>query len=88
MTLADMALFDICFRAAGEQFKAVTVTMNAEFVGPGPIGEFVEASGELIKQGKSLSFVRGLITAKGQTMLSFSGSLKRLSQPPLLFLGD
>lgn len=76
MTLADMALFDIFFRAEG-QSKAVTVTMNAEFIGPGPIGEFIEASGEVIRAGKSLVFVRGLVSAKGAPLLSFSGTLKR-----------
>ncbi len=78
MTLADMSLFDICFRAAG-RLKAVTVTMNAEFIGPGPIGEFIEASGEMTRAGKSLLFARGLITANGNSILSFSGTLKRVS---------
>ena len=78
MTLADMSLFDICFRALG-RIKAVTVTMNAEFLGPGPIGEFIEATGEMTKAGKSLVFARGLITAKGKSVLSFSGSLKQIS---------
>lgn len=78
MTLADMSLFDICFRALG-QLKAVTVTMNAEFLGAGPIGEFVEATGEITKAGKSLIFARGLISAGGNSILSFSGSLKRIS---------
>ena len=77
MTLADMSLFDICFREAG-MFPAVTVTMNAEFVRPGPIGSFIEAAGEVVKSGKSMMFARGLVTAEGKTLLSFSGSIKRL----------
>ena len=78
MTLADMSLFDICFRAVGS-LKAVTVSMNADFIGPGPVGEFIEASGEMTKAGKSLFFARGLISAKGKAILSFSGTLKRVS---------
>jgi len=78
MTLADMALFDICFRAEGKMFKAVTVTLNAEFLTPAPIGEFIEASGEVVKSGKRLSFVRGLVVAHEKTILSFSGSLMRI----------
>ena len=58
MTLADMSLFDIAMRAASIE-RAVTVTMNAEFVGPGRIGEFIEATGELVKEGGSLLFLRG-----------------------------
>ncbi len=78
LTLADMSLFDVCFRALG-RLKAVTVTMNAEFLGPGPVGEFIEATGDMTKAGRSLIFARGLITANGKSILSFSGSLKRIS---------
>lgn len=78
MTLADMSLWDICRRSVGD-FMAVTVTLNAEFLNPGPIGEFIEASGQMTKGGKSLLFSQGLITAAGKPILSFSGSLKRLS---------
>ncbi|MEQ8936584.1 MAG: PaaI family thioesterase [Amphiplicatus sp.] len=78
LTLADMSLFDICFRAAGGRFKAVTVSLNCEFLSAGPIGEFIEASGEMTRGGKSLMFARGLITAAGKPLMSFSGILKRL----------
>lgn len=81
LTLADMALFDICFRALG-RFRAVTVTLNSEFLGAASIGEFIEASGELIGGGKSLLFARGLVTAKGEALMSFSGAVKRLGGPP------
>lgn len=78
MTLADMALFNICLKRTTID-KAVTVTFNAEFLAAGPIGEFIEATGEMTKEGKSLLFVRGLVTVKGTSLLSFSGTLKRLS---------
>jgi uncharacterized protein (TIGR00369 family) len=77
MTLADMSLWDICRRKVGP-FRGVTVTMNAEFLRPGPTGCFVEATGETLAVGKRMLFARGLVTAKGKTLLSFSGSLKRL----------
>ncbi len=77
MTLADMALWDICRRSEGV-FRGVTVTMNSEFVGAGPIGVFIEATGEMTKAGRSLMFARGLVTSDGKPLLSFSGTLKRL----------
>ncbi|MEE2691489.1 MAG: PaaI family thioesterase [Pseudomonadota bacterium] len=77
LTLADMSLFDICFRALG-RFKAVTVTLNSEFLGAGPVGAFIESTGEMTRSGKSLLFSRGLITAAGKPLMSFSGILKRL----------
>lgn len=78
LTLADMALWDICRREVGV-FRGVTVTLNAEFVGPGPIGEFIEATGDVVKLGRKMMFARGLISAKGDMLMSFSGTLKRIS---------
>jgi acyl-coenzyme A thioesterase PaaI-like protein len=77
LTLADMSLFDICFRSIGK-FRAVTVTLNSEFLGAGPVGAFIEASGELLRAGKTMLFCRGLITAKGAPVMSYSGTLKRV----------
>ncbi|GAB4524372.1 MAG: PaaI family thioesterase [Amphiplicatus sp.] len=77
-TLADMALFDICFRALG-RFRAATVTLNSEFLEPAPIGAFIEATGELTRAGRTLLFARGLISAEGKPVMSFSGSVRRLS---------
>lgn len=76
MTLADMSLWDICRRRIG-MFKAATVTLNAEFVSAGRVGQFVTATGEMTHAGKSLLFARGLVSADGETLLSFSGTLKR-----------
>jgi acyl-coenzyme A thioesterase PaaI-like protein len=77
LTLADMALFDACFRTHG-RFRAVTVTLNSEFLEAGKIGEFIEARGELVGGGRSIMFVRGLVTAGERRLLNFSGAVKRL----------
>ncbi len=78
MTLADMSLWDICRRVIGP-FRAVTVCVNAEFIGPGPIGKFIMATGEPTKIGKSLLFARGMVTCEGEPLLAFSGTLKRVN---------
>jgi len=77
LTLADMALWDICRREIGV-FRGVTVTINGEFVGAGPVGEFIEATGEMVRAGGKLLFARGIISVKGETLMSFSGTLKRI----------
>ncbi len=77
LTLADMALWDICRRASGP-FKAVTLTLNAEFIAPGPVGRFIHASGLALRIGKSVMFARGDVRCGETLLLSFSGSLKRL----------
>ena len=75
LSLADMALFDICHRARGA-FRAVTVSLSSEFLAPAPIGAFIEATGEMMGGGKSLLFSRGMVSANGRALLSFSGTLK------------
>lgn len=78
LTLADIALFDICARARGQVFRAVTVSLSSEFLAPGPIGAFIEATGEMTGGGKSLMFCRGLVSADGKALLSFAGILKAI----------
>jgi acyl-coenzyme A thioesterase PaaI-like protein len=68
MTFADFTLFDR---------HAVTATFNAEFVGAVPPGSLVEARAEIVKAGKSMVFMRGLITTGGEPVLSFSATLKK-----------
>jgi len=77
LTLADMSLWDICRRAAGP-LQAVTLTLNAEFIAPGPIGHFIIASGVATRIGRSILFARGEIRFGEQLLLTFSGTLKRL----------
>lgn len=78
LTLADMALWDICRRVVG-RFRGVTVTMNSEFLSPGPVGKFIMATGETTRIGKSMMFARGLVTCDGEKLLAFSGALKRIN---------
>ncbi|WDI32450.1 PaaI family thioesterase [Hyphococcus flavus] len=77
LTLADMALFDICRRKIG-LFRAVTVSLNSEFLRPGKVGTFIHASGETTAIGKSILFARGLVSADDKPLMNFSGTLKRL----------
>jgi acyl-coenzyme A thioesterase PaaI-like protein len=77
MTLADMALFNICFHAIG-RFQGVTLSTTVDFIAAGPVGEFIEATGEATKASGSVLFARGRILAKGATLATFSGSLKRI----------
>ena len=77
LTLADMALFDICRRRIGP-FRAVTITLNTEFLAPAPIGAFIEAGGEMTGGGRKILMCRGLVTAAHTSLMSFSGTLRRV----------
>ena len=79
MTFADYALFAIAQSVLGEG-HAVTVSFSSDFVGPAHPGDLVEATGEVVKAGKSMVFIRGLITTGGETMMSFSGVIKKVGR--------
>ncbi len=77
MSLADTSLFVIGHDAMNGQ-SGVTVSFTGDFVGPVRIGDLVEARGEVVRDGGSLMFVRGLVTASGRPALNFSGVVKKL----------
>lgn len=77
MTFADFSLFAIAWKELADS-RAVTVSLSGEFVGPARPGDLVTATGEVIKAGGSLLFVRGLISTGDSPMLNFSGVIKKI----------
>ncbi|WP_353230162.1 PaaI family thioesterase [Novosphingobium sp.] len=77
MTFADFALF-MLGASQGEEIHGVTVSMNSEFLAPAYAGQLLIGRGERIAGGRSLLFVRGVISADGAPVLSFSGVVKRV----------
>jgi acyl-coenzyme A thioesterase PaaI-like protein len=79
MTFADFSLFWIAGDAIAG-VRSVTATFNGEFVGSCGIGDIVECTGEVVKAGRSMVFLRGIISnasAGGEPMMSFSSVLKK-----------
>jgi acyl-coenzyme A thioesterase PaaI-like protein len=80
MTFADFCLFVIA-RDAIAGSRCVTATFNGEFVGTARVGDLVECTGEVVKAGRSMVFVRGIISTGGEPMMSFSSVLKKTARP-------
>jgi uncharacterized protein (TIGR00369 family) len=80
MTFADFCLFVIA-RDDIDGSRTVTATFNCELVGTARAGELVECTGEVVKAGRSMVFVRGLITCEGEPVASFSSVLKKTKRP-------
>jgi uncharacterized protein (TIGR00369 family) len=76
MTFADFALFAIGHEALKDS-QSVTATLNGEFVGPAGLGDLVECTGDVVRAGRSMVFIRGLITCAGEPLLNFSGVIKK-----------
>ncbi|HEX5776135.1 MAG TPA: PaaI family thioesterase [Caulobacteraceae bacterium] len=77
MTFADYALFALAWKELNESY-AVTVSLNSEFISSGAVGDLVEATGEVVKAGGSLIFVRGTLTTGGRALMTFSGVIKKV----------
>jgi uncharacterized protein (TIGR00369 family) len=78
-TFADYSLFALAQDALADM-RGVTVSLNSEFIGAAVDGDLIEATGEVIRAGASLIFVRGLVTANGRPALGFSGVIKKLTR--------
>ena len=83
MTFADFCLFAISQpvrEASGDHSPMVTISLNGEFIGPAGVGDLIEATGEVVRAGGSLMFLRGLIHTGGAPMLTFSGVIKKVKR--------
>jgi acyl-coenzyme A thioesterase PaaI-like protein len=78
MTFADYCLFMIG-QDALEGGRGVTATFNCEFVGAVSPGDLLECTGEVVRGGRSMIFLRGLIAVKDSPVMSFSGVIKRVA---------
>jgi acyl-coenzyme A thioesterase 13 len=79
MSFADFALFCIAHKELAGA-KAVTLTCNSEFLKAGVTGHIVEAHGEVLRDTRTLIFVRGLVTQLSHPLLAFSGTLKKIEE--------
>ena len=78
MTFADIALFQTAYNEM-EGRKGVTIQLESNFIDGAYVGELVEATGEVVRAGGSLVFVRGQITASGRTLMTYSGIIRRFT---------
>ncbi len=77
LTFADYALFCIGAEALAGS-GSVTASLNAEFIDAARVGEVIEATGEVIRAGASLVFIRGMVSTAGRPLMSFSAIVKKV----------
>jgi acyl-coenzyme A thioesterase PaaI-like protein len=56
----------------------VTVSFACEFLDAAREGELVEGSGEIMRAGGSMIFLRGLLSSGERKLFTFSGTIKRV----------
>jgi acyl-coenzyme A thioesterase PaaI-like protein len=82
MAFADYCLFAMA--APALQGPGVTVSFACEFLDAAREGELVEGTGEIMRAGGSMIFLRGLLKSGERSLFTFSGTLKRVKRgmPP------
>ena len=78
MTFADYCLF--AFASRELQGPGVTVSFGCEFLDAAREGELVEGTGEIMRAGASMIFLRGLLRSGERSLFTFSGTLKRVKK--------
>ena len=79
MTFADFALFSIAHCEMDGQW-GVTLNLAADFLAAAKAVQLIEARGEVTRGGGKTVFVRGLVTADGTPVLSFTGIIRKVSR--------
>ncbi len=76
MAFADYCLFAMA--ATVLQGPGVTVSFACEFLDAAREGELVEGSGEIMRAGGSIIFLRGVLKSGERPLFTFSGTIKRV----------
>lgn len=79
LTFADSAIFTFARPALGNSF-GVTMSLAGDFLDSARVGELIEATGEVTRAGHQTIFVRGVATADGRPVLSFTAIIKKVGQ--------
>jgi uncharacterized protein (TIGR00369 family) len=77
MAFAD---YTLCLGANGGSSESViTVSMNSEFIAPAYEGDLVRGECEVLRQGRSMVFVRCVLRTESAVIMSASAVVKRIA---------
>ncbi len=77
MTFADFALFAHAHDSMSAH-PCVTMQFESQFVGGATVGTMIESKGEIVRETRTMIFIRGLISQAGKPVLAYSAILKRI----------
>jgi len=82
MSFVDMAMFTIIRPRFAKGEGAETLSCATDFLTGGIPGEPIEAHGEVLKETGKMFFVRGLVTQRGANVVSFTGTMRKITRRP------
>jgi uncharacterized protein (TIGR00369 family) len=77
VTFIDQVLGALAWYVAGKK-PSVTLTLNSDFVSPARVGDWIEGRGKVVRNGRSLIFLRGEAMVGERVVLSATGIWKVL----------
>ena len=82
LALADISLFAAMYVLRGlDAGRAVTLDLTAQFIGAGNASRPLDAVVELLRETGRLAFLRGLVVQGDDLVASFTGTVRKPSQP-------
>ena len=72
-TLADVVLGIGGLEQAEAPGFFITISLQTDFLGPAPLGAWIECRPELLRRTRTLMFVQGSFTVEGRPVLRASG---------------
>ena len=76
-SLADMLLpCTSMYQTSGERRFLPTISLQVDYLGPSPLGAWVQGEGEVLRTTRNMLFAQGLVTADGTPVLRVSGIFK------------
>ena len=75
-TFADQLITTSLIRAG---IEGVTVNLNISFMNPVRLGDWVEGTSEVTRDGQRIIWARGELTSEGKTILTAQGLWQKVS---------
>jgi acyl-coenzyme A thioesterase PaaI-like protein len=64
------------YQTTGERRFLPTISLQVDYLGPSPLGAWVQGEGEILRTTRNMLFAQGLVTADGAPVLRVSGIFK------------
>ena len=65
---------------SGVKENCVTISLNSDFLAAAHLGDWIEATGTVVRRTGSLTFLRGELLVEGRPVLGFQSVLRRLKK--------
>ena len=78
-TFADHTLGNMVWERFGNK-PCATVTLNVDYLAGAKTGDWIECTGSITQETRSLIFIKGQLTVDGQIVMTASGVWKKLGR--------